>query len=56
MTQGQVALNLRDMYESVSRPCCVRVGKPSAEEACDKLIVAMRDTGTPGRKSAAYRR
>jgi flagellar biosynthetic protein FliS len=44
MTQGQVALNLRDMYESVSRALLRSVGKPSAEEACDKLIVAMRDT------------
>jgi flagellar protein FliS len=41
---GQVAINLRDMYESVSRALLRSVGKPSAEETCDKLIVAMRDT------------
>lgn len=40
---GQVALNLRDMYESVSRALLRSVGKPSAEEACGKLIVALRD-------------
>lgn len=41
---GQVALNLRDMYESVSRALLRSVGKPSAEEACEKLIMAMRNT------------
>lgn len=41
---GQVATNLRDMYESVSRALLRSVGKDSAGEACDKLIVAMRDT------------
>jgi flagellar protein FliS len=41
---GQVALNLRDMYETVSRALLRSVGKPSAEEACDKLMAAVRDT------------
>lgn len=41
---GQVATNLREMYEAVSRALLRSVGKPSAEEACEKLIVAVRDT------------
>jgi flagellar protein FliS len=41
---GQVALNLRDMYESVSRALLRSVGKETAGEACDKLITAIRDT------------
>ncbi len=41
---GQVAANLRDMYESVSRALLRSVGKPTAGEACDKLIAAVRDT------------
>ncbi|PKU25998.1 flagellar export chaperone FliS [Telmatospirillum siberiense] len=40
---GQVAVNLREMYEAVSRTLLRSVGKPSAEEACDKLISAVRD-------------
>ena len=45
MTEGgQVATNLRDMYESVSRALLRSVGKPSAGEACDKLLTAVRDT------------
>lgn len=38
---GQVAVNLRDMYESVSRALLRSVGKPTAGEACDKLVAAM---------------
>ena len=41
---GQVALSLRDMYESVSRALLRSVGKDSAGEACDKLIGAVRET------------
>lgn len=41
---GKVAINLRDMYESVNRALLRSVGKPSAEEACEKLIAAVRDT------------
>src|ERR1700679_2664300 len=38
---GQVALNLRDMCESVSRGLLRSIGKDSAGEACDKLIGAV---------------
>ena len=41
---GNVATNLRAMYESVSRALLRSVGKPTAVEACDKLIAAVRDT------------
>lgn len=41
---GQVAVNLREMYESVSRALLRSVGKPAAEEACDRLVAALRDT------------
>ncbi len=41
---GQVASNLREMYESISRALLRSVGKSTAGEACDKLILAVRDT------------
>jgi flagellar protein FliS len=41
---GQVATNLRDMYESVSRVLLRSIGKESAGEACDTLISALRST------------
>ncbi len=41
---GQVALNLRDMYESVSRVLLRSIGKEQAGEACDRLITAIRST------------
>jgi flagellar protein FliS len=41
---GQVAINLRDMYESVSRALLRSIGKDSAGEACDRLILGLRDT------------
>ncbi|MDR3440803.1 flagellar export chaperone FliS [Telmatospirillum sp.] len=41
---GDVAIHLREMYEAVSRALLRSVGKPSAEEACAKLIAAVRDT------------
>jgi flagellar biosynthetic protein FliS len=45
MTQGgEVAVHLREMYEAVSRALLRSVGKPSAEEACNRLISAVRDT------------
>jgi flagellar protein FliS len=41
---GQVALNLRDMYESVSRALLRSIGKDSAGEACDILTSGLRET------------
>ncbi len=41
---GQVAINLREMYEAVSRALLRSVGKPSAVDACERLISALRDT------------
>ncbi|MTJ82601.1 MAG: flagellar protein FliS [Telmatospirillum sp.] len=41
---GEVAVHLREMYEAVSRALLRSVGKPTAEEACSKLIAAVRDT------------
>lgn len=41
---GQVARNMRDMYESVSRALMRSVGKPTGEEACNKLVAALRET------------
>jgi flagellar protein FliS len=41
---GQVAINLRDMYQAVSRALLRSVGKEDAGEACDKLIDGLKDT------------
>jgi flagellar protein FliS len=41
---GQVALNLRDMYESINRVLLRSIGKSTAGEACDKLVNALRNT------------
>jgi flagellar protein FliS len=41
---GQVATNLRDMYQAVSRALLRSVGKESAGDACDRLVVGLRDT------------
>ena len=43
-TGGQVALNLRDMYQAVSRALLRSVGKEEAGEACDRLIAGLRET------------
>lgn len=40
---GQVALNLRDTYEAVARCLFRSVGKETAAEACDRLIIAVRE-------------
>ena len=40
---GQVAINLRDTYESVARCLFRSVGKETAAEACDRLVVAVRE-------------
>lgn len=41
---GDVARNMRDMYESVSRALMRSIGKAEAEQACATLISALRDT------------
>jgi flagellar biosynthetic protein FliS len=41
---GQVAINMRDMYQATSRALLRSVGKDSAGEACDRLMVGLRDT------------
>lgn len=41
---GQVAVNLREMYQAISRALLRSVGKDTAGEACDKLIAGLRDT------------
>jgi len=41
---GQVALNLRDMYQSISKALLRSVGKTDAGEACDRLIEGLRNT------------
>lgn len=41
---GQVALNLRDMYQSVSKALLRSVGKVDAGEACDRLIEGLKST------------
>jgi flagellar protein FliS len=41
---GQVAANLRDMYQSVSRALLRSVGKDDAGVICEKLIDGLRDT------------
>lgn len=40
---GQVAINLRDTYESVARCLFRSVGKETAAEACDRLVIAVRE-------------
>jgi flagellar protein FliS len=40
---GQVAINLRDTYEAVARCLFRSVGKETAAEACDRLVVAVRE-------------
>jgi flagellar protein FliS len=40
---GQVAVNLRDTYEAVARCLFRSVGKETAAEACDRLVVAVRE-------------
>jgi len=40
---GQVAINLRETYEAVARCLFRSVGKETAAEACDRLIVAVRE-------------
>lgn len=41
---GQVAINLRDMYQAISKALLRSVGKLDAGEACDRLIEGLRDT------------
>ena len=41
---GQVALNLRDMYQAVSRTLLRSVGKDSAGDACDRLMEGLKGT------------
>lgn len=40
---GQVALNLRDMYQAISKALLRSVGKTDAGEACDRLTEGLRD-------------
>ena len=40
---GAVAVGLRDTYEAVARALFRSVGKDSAAEACDRLVVAVRE-------------
>jgi flagellar biosynthetic protein FliS len=40
---GQVAQNLRETYEAVARCLFRSVGKETAAEACDRLVVAVRE-------------
>ena len=40
---GEVAVNLRDTYESVARCLFRSVGKETAAEACDRLAIAVRE-------------
>lgn len=40
---GQVAVNLRETYEAVARCLFRSVGKESAAEACDRLVIAVRE-------------
>ncbi len=40
---GQVAQNLRETYEAVARCLFRSVGKESAAEACDRLVIAVRE-------------
>ena len=40
---GQVAINLRETYEAVARCLFRSVGKETAAEACDRLVVAVRE-------------
>ena len=40
---GEVALRLRDTYESVARALFRSVGKSSAPEACERLAAAVRE-------------
>jgi flagellar protein FliS len=40
---GDVAVRLRETYEAVARALFRSVGKQSAAEACDRLIVAVRE-------------
>jgi flagellar protein FliS len=41
---GQVALNLRDMYQAVSKALLRSVGKTDAGDACDRLTEGLRAT------------
>ena len=41
---GQVALNLRDMYQAISKALLRSVGKTDAGEASDRLIEGLRTT------------
>ncbi len=40
---GEVAVRLRDTYESVARALFRSVGKSTAPEACERLVVAVRE-------------
>jgi flagellar protein FliS len=40
---GEVAVRLRDTYESLARTLFRTVGKPTAAEACDRIFVSVRD-------------
>jgi len=40
---GQVAINLRETYEAVARCLFRSVGKETAAEACDRLVLAVRE-------------
>lgn len=41
---GQIAINMREMYQAISRALLRSVGKDSAGEACDRLIDGLRGT------------
>jgi flagellar protein FliS len=41
---GQVALNMRDMYQAISRALLRSVGKPQAVEVSSRLLSGLRDT------------
>ena len=41
---GTVAINLRDMYQAISKALLRSVGKTDAGDACDRLIAGLRET------------
>ena len=41
---GDVATNLRDLYQSMTRALLSAVGQPDGGETCDKLIAGLRQT------------
>ena len=41
---GQVAQNLRDMYQAVTKTLLSSVGQENAAELCERMIVAVKET------------